>query len=105
MTFSFPRIKTELPGTRGKKIIAREFTRNYNILLVVDEIPSGMGRTGKFLAIENYNVEPDIVLFAKGLASGLPLGAVISKKKFMFSEQVDVAVDIFSEVLEEIKRR
>jgi len=105
MTFSFPRIKTELPGKNAKKIIAWEFTRNYNILLVVDEIQSGMGRTGKFLAIENYNVEPDIVLLAKGLASGLPLGAVISKKKFMSSEQVDVAVDIFSEVLEEMKRR
>lgn len=103
MTLSFPRIKTELPGKKAKKIIAREFTRNYNILLVVDEIQSGMGRTGKFLAIENYNVEPDIVLLAKGSASGLPLGAVISKKKFMPSEQVDVAVDIFSEVLEEIK--
>lgn len=61
----------------------REYTRKHNMLLVVDEIQSGMGRTGKFLAIENYNVEPDIVLLAKGLASGLPLGAVISKKKFM----------------------
>ena len=61
----------------------REYTRKHNILLVVDEIQSGMGRTGKFLAIENYDVEPDIVLLAKGLASGLPLGAVISKKKFM----------------------
>jgi|GEM_PF-5242055 len=104
MTLSFPRIKTELLGKKAEKIIAREFIRNYNILLVVDEIQSGMGRTGKFLAIENYNVEPDIVLLAKGLASGLPFGAVISKKKFMSSEQVDVAVDIFSEVLEEIKR-
>lgn len=61
----------------------REYTRKHNILLVVDEIQSGMGRTSKFLAIENYNVEPDVVLLAKGLASGLPLGAVISKKKFM----------------------
>lgn len=61
----------------------RAFTRKHGILLVVDEIQSGMGRTGKFLAIENFNVEPDIVLLAKGLASGLPLGAVISKKRFM----------------------
>lgn len=61
----------------------REFTDKHNILLVLDEIQSGMGRTGKFLAIENFNVEPDVVLLAKGLASGLPLGAVISKKKFM----------------------
>ena len=61
----------------------REFTNKHNILLVLDEIQSGMGRTGKFLAIENFNVEPDVVLLAKGLASGLPLGAVISKKEFM----------------------
>lgn len=61
----------------------REFTDKHNILLILDEIQSGMGRTGKFLAIENFNVEPDVVLLAKGLASGLPLGAVISKKKFM----------------------
>lgn len=105
MTLKFPEIKTELPGKKAKKIIAREFTRNYNIPLVVDEIQSGMGRTGKFLAIENYNVEPYVVILAKGLALGLPLGAVISKKKFMSSEQLDVAVDIFSEVLPNMKRR
>jgi len=61
----------------------REFATKHNILFVVDEIQSGMGRTGKFLAIENFDVEPDVVLLAKGLASGLPLGAVVSKKKFM----------------------
>jgi 4-aminobutyrate aminotransferase len=61
----------------------REFTRQHGILFIVDEIQSGMGRTGKFLAIEHYDVEPDVVLLAKGLASGLPLGAVIAKKKYM----------------------
>lgn len=61
----------------------RRFTRKHDILLVADEIQSGMGRTGKFLAIENFKVEPDVVLLAKGLASGLPLGAVIAKKKYM----------------------
>jgi 4-aminobutyrate aminotransferase len=61
----------------------REFTSKHGILLVVDEVQSGMGRTGKFLAIENFSVEPDVVLLAKGLASGLPLGAVIAKKKYM----------------------
>ncbi len=61
----------------------REFSQKHNIILVVDEIQSGMGRTGKFFAIENFQVEPDVILLAKGLASGLPLGAVISKKKFM----------------------
>jgi 4-aminobutyrate aminotransferase len=61
----------------------RKFTEKNGILFIVDEIQSGMGRTGKFLAIENFSVEPDVVLLAKGLASGLPLGAVVSKKEFM----------------------
>jgi 4-aminobutyrate aminotransferase len=61
----------------------REFTLQHGILFIADEIQSGMGRTGKFLAIEHYGVEPDVVLLAKGLASGLPLGAVIAKKKYM----------------------
>lgn len=61
----------------------RAFSKKYGILYVVDEVQSGMGRTGKFLAIEHYGVEPDVVLLAKGLASGLPLGAVISRKHLM----------------------
>jgi len=61
----------------------REFTSQHGILLVADEIQSGMGRTGKFLAMEHFKVEPDVVLLAKGLASGLPLGAVIAKEKYM----------------------
>jgi 4-aminobutyrate aminotransferase len=61
----------------------KEFTARHGILFVVDEIQSGMGRTGKFLAIENFGVEPDVVVLAKGLASGLPLGAVVSKKRYM----------------------
>jgi 4-aminobutyrate aminotransferase len=61
----------------------RDFATRHGILFVVDEVQSGMGRTGKFLAIENFGVEPDVVILAKGLASGLPLGAVVSKKKYM----------------------
>jgi len=61
----------------------REFTHQHGILLVADEIQSGMGRTGKFLAMENFQVEPDVVLLAKGLASGLPLGAVVARKEYM----------------------
>jgi 4-aminobutyrate aminotransferase len=61
----------------------RAFTARHGIVLVADEIQSGTGRTGKFLAAENFGVEPDVVLLAKGLASGLPLGAVVSKKRFM----------------------
>lgn len=61
----------------------QRFCAKHGILFVVDEIQSGMGRTGKFLAIENFGVEPDVAVLAKGIASGLPLGAVISKKKYM----------------------
>jgi len=59
----------------------RKLTDKYGILLVTDEIQSGIGRTGKFFAIENWDIEPDIVCLAKSLAAGLPLSAVITKKE------------------------
>jgi 4-aminobutyrate aminotransferase/(S)-3-amino-2-methylpropionate transaminase len=59
----------------------RELTNKYGILLITDEIQSGIGRTGKFFAIENWDIEPDIVCLAKSLAAGLPLSAVITKKE------------------------
>jgi predicted acetylornithine/succinylornithine family transaminase len=52
-----------------------------NLLLIFDEIQCGVGRTGKFYAFENYNVNPDIVTMAKSLANGLPLGAAVASKK------------------------
>lgn len=61
----------------------KAFAEKNGILYVVDEVQAGMGRTGKFLAIEHFGVEPDVVIMAKGLASGLPLGAVVAKKKYM----------------------
>jgi 4-aminobutyrate aminotransferase len=54
----------------------RELTRQHGMLLVVDEVQSGMGRTGRMFAIEHTGVEPDVVSMAKGIASGLPLGVV-----------------------------
>lgn len=54
-------------------------------LLIVDEVQTGMGRTGKWWGIEHWGVEPDIITSAKGIASGLPLGAMIAKKKLMSS--------------------
>lgn len=56
------------------------FCKEKNILLIVDEIQSGMGRTGKFFAYQHYNIQPDIITLAKGIANGLPLGATICNK-------------------------
>lgn len=55
--------------------------KKYEILLVVDEIQSGLGRTGKWFAIEHTSVIPDIITLAKALANGLPLGAMVGNKK------------------------
>ena len=55
----------------------------YEILMVDDEIQSGMGRTGKWFAIEHWNVNPDIITTAKALASGIPIGATIAKEEIM----------------------
>ena len=57
----------------------QELCRKHGILLVVDEIQSGFGRTGKMFASEHWGVEPDIVCAAKGIASGMPLGAMIAR--------------------------
>jgi 4-aminobutyrate aminotransferase len=61
----------------------RDLCDKYNILLIADEVQCGMGRTGKWWAIEHFDVEPDIVTTAKGIASGLPLGACIARKSVM----------------------
>lgn len=56
----------------------QDLCRKHGILLVVDEIQSGFGRTGKMFASEHWALEPDIVCAAKGIASGMPLGAMIA---------------------------
>jgi 4-aminobutyrate aminotransferase len=61
----------------------RELCDKYGILLIVDEVQSGVGRTGKWWAIEHWGVEPDIVCFAKGIASGIPLGGILAKASVM----------------------
>jgi len=61
----------------------REICDKHGILLIVDEVQSGIGRTGKWWAIEHYGVEPDIVCSAKGIASGMPLGAIIARGDVM----------------------
>ncbi len=61
----------------------RALCDKHGILLVADEVQSGMGRTGKMFACEHYGVEPDILCSAKGIASGMPLGAIIARAEVM----------------------
>ncbi len=61
----------------------KSITEKYGILLVVDEVQTGMGRTGKMFAIEHWGVKPDIITLAKGIASGMPLGACVAPSSVM----------------------
>jgi 4-aminobutyrate aminotransferase len=61
----------------------RELTKRHGILLIADEVQSGMGRTGKMFGIEHFGVEPDIVAIAKGIASGMPLGVTTARADVM----------------------
>lgn len=61
----------------------RELCDRYGILLMVDEIQSGAGRTGKWWAVEHEDIEPDIVCFAKGVGSGMPIGGIIARAELM----------------------
>jgi 4-aminobutyrate aminotransferase len=61
----------------------REITKANGILLVADEVQSGMGRTGKMFAVEHAGVRPDMIAIAKGIASGLPLGVAAARKDLM----------------------
>jgi 4-aminobutyrate aminotransferase len=61
----------------------RELCDRHGILLIADEVQSGAGRTGKMWAIQHWDVEPDILLTAKGIGSGMPVGAMIAKESVM----------------------
>ena len=61
----------------------RALCDHYGILLIADEVQSGMGRTGKWWAIQHLGAEPDIVCTAKGIASGVPLGAMIARRSIV----------------------
>jgi 4-aminobutyrate aminotransferase len=61
----------------------RELCDRHGILLIADEVQSGAGRTGKMWAIDHFGVEPDILLTAKGIASGMPIGAMIARAEVM----------------------
>lgn len=79
-----------LQGESGIKIAEKKFIdkifklrQKYGFLVVADEIQSGLGRTGKFFAYEYSDVVPDVVLLAKGLGGGFPLGAMLGNEKVM----------------------
>jgi len=61
----------------------RKLCDRHGILMILDEVQCGMGRTGKWWAIEHFGVEPDMITSAKGIASGMPLGACIARKSVM----------------------
>ena len=61
----------------------REITRQHGILLIADEVQTGFGRTGEMFAVQHWDVEPDILVMAKGIASGLPLSGILARAELM----------------------
>jgi 4-aminobutyrate aminotransferase len=61
----------------------RALTREHGILLIADEVQCGMGRTGKFFASEHFDLQPDIITMAKGIASGMPISALMARHDVM----------------------
>ena len=72
-----------VPPPRAWLAGLRERCDEHGILLVFDEVQSGVGRTGHPFAAESYGIRPDVVLFAKGIASGLPLGGIIASRSLL----------------------
>ncbi|MBA2702366.1 MAG: acetyl ornithine aminotransferase family protein [Blastocatellia bacterium] len=72
-----------VPAPQGFLKGLRRICDEHGILLIVDEVQSGMGRTGKMFACEYYDVQPDIVTIAKGIGSGLPIGACVARADLM----------------------
>ena len=61
----------------------REITRRHGILLIADEIQTGFGRTGEMFAVQHWKVTPDILVIAKGIASGMPLSGIIAQRSLL----------------------
>src|SRR5437660_3066234 len=72
-----------VPAPAGFLKELRRICDEHGILLIVDEVQSGMGRTGKMFALEHYGVKADMICIAKGIASGLPLGACVARADIM----------------------
>jgi len=68
-----------LPATRAYLQAAREACTEKGVPLVLDEIQTGMGRTGKLFAYEQFGIEPDVMVLAKGLGNGFPIGALLAR--------------------------
>ncbi len=76
-------------GEGGVNVPSREYMQGLRklcdekgLLLILDEVQTGIGRTGKLFAYEHFGIEPDIMTLAKGLANGVPIGAMLTKDKF-----------------------
>jgi 4-aminobutyrate aminotransferase-like enzyme len=72
-----------IPATREFAQGLREICDEHGIVLVCDEVQTGFARTGRFFAIEHYDVEPDLITVAKSIAMGLPLSGVLGKAAIM----------------------
>ena len=70
------------PAERGFLEAIRKLCDEKNIALIFDEVQTGIGRTGKFFAYENFGVKPDIITLAKGLGGGVPIGAILARGEF-----------------------
>lgn len=72
-----------VPAPSGFLEGLRRICDQHGILLIVDEVQSGMGRTGKMFACDHYNLKPDIITLAKGIGSGMPIGATVARAALM----------------------
>jgi acetylornithine/N-succinyldiaminopimelate aminotransferase len=77
-----------IQGEGGVNVVSKEFAKalktlqeKNNFLIIADEIQAGIGRTGKFFGFEHYDIQPDIVVVAKAIGGGLPLGAILGNEK------------------------
>lgn len=90
---SEPVVGSAAPGVHPHPIyfkMVREICDKYNILLIIDEVMTGFGRTGKMFAIEHFDIIPDIMCIAKGMSSGYtPIGAVLATEKIFNQIMID----------------